>query len=85
MLMLSVVPVPVNATGAMGAVLSEMGIPWRIARGIGVLARAVGLVGHIREESEKVGENTLNQRLQSDDRSPQTTFHLQSNAISSTI
>jgi citrate synthase len=44
---------PVNVTGAMAAVASQMDVPWRVCRGLAVAARAVGLVGHIVEEMRR--------------------------------
>lgn len=43
----------INATGAIAAVLGEIGIPQPVMRGIAVITRAAGLVGHIFEERER--------------------------------
>ncbi len=43
-------PLPVNATGAIGALASELDISWQVTRGLAVIARAIGLVGHLQEE-----------------------------------
>ena len=41
-----------NVTGAIAAVLSEIGFPVEAMRGVAVVARAAGLVGHILEEKD---------------------------------
>ena len=45
--------ITINATGGTAALLGEIGIPREIVRGIAVISRSAGLVGHILEESRK--------------------------------
>jgi citrate synthase len=49
----------INATGAVAALLGEIGIPQPVMRGIAVVSRAAGLVGHIREEQLDPSARTI--------------------------
>jgi citrate synthase len=42
--------ITINATGAVGALLGEIGIPAPVMRGIAVISRSAGLVAHVAEE-----------------------------------
>jgi citrate synthase len=42
--------ITINATGAIAAVLLEIGLPSELMRGFAVVSRAAGLVGHLYEE-----------------------------------
>jgi citrate synthase len=55
---------PINATGAIGAILSELGFPWRICRGVAIIGRAVGLVGHVAEEMRNPLGHEIYQRIE---------------------
>lgn len=52
-------PVPANATGAIAAVLLDCDVPAEILRGVALIARCAGLVGHIREEQQNPTLNAL--------------------------
>src|SRR5271165_7075982 len=42
--------ITINATGAVAAVLGDIGVPVRLMRGFAVLSRTAGLIAHIAEE-----------------------------------
>lgn len=41
---------PVNVDGASAVLLTGLGIPWQVSRGVALIARAAGLVGHLWDE-----------------------------------
>ena len=51
--------VTINATGALAALLLEIGIAPEIVRAIAVVSRSGGLVGHILEEQRTDSANHL--------------------------
>jgi len=59
-------PITLNATGAMGALCCELGLPVEACRGIAVMARAIGLVGHILEEIRSPMAIELWQKIEHD-------------------
>jgi citrate synthase len=46
-------PLPINGAGVAGAALADLGFPAELVRGIALLARSAGLLGHIAEEMER--------------------------------
>jgi citrate synthase len=46
-------PLPVNVNGAIPAVMLDVGFPLAALKGISLLARTAGLIGHLQEESER--------------------------------
>lgn len=44
---------PVNATGAIGALCCELALPAGSERGLAIIGRSAGLVGHVLEEQEE--------------------------------
>lgn len=43
---------PLNVTGVIAGILSDMGLPWRLGKGFALIGRTAGLLGHLREEME---------------------------------
>jgi len=41
---------PLNVDGAMGAIMSDMGFDWQMAKGFFIIGRVPGLVAHVYEE-----------------------------------
>lgn len=48
---------PMNAAGAVGAIICDLGLPPEFGRGLALLARCAGLLGHVFEERDQpIGE-----------------------------
>lgn len=60
---------PINAAGAIGAMVADMGLPQGMARGLALVGRTAGLVGHlIEEQSAPTGAALWDLVLRQDER-----------------
>jgi citrate synthase len=60
---------PLNAAGAIGAMVCDMGLPVSMARGLALIGRCAGLVAHLHEESANpTGQALWNLVLRQDPR-----------------
>jgi citrate synthase len=56
---------PLNGAGTCGATLADLGIPLELLRGVVLLARCAGLLGHIAEEIRNPVANSIFQTVES--------------------
>lgn len=62
-------PLPLNAAGANGAVMADMGLDPLFGRGLALIGRAAGLVAHVMEEKgSPTGQSIWNLVLEQDPR-----------------
>ncbi|MFD0560059.1 citrate synthase [Stackebrandtia endophytica] len=46
-------PLPINVDGAAAVLLTQVGLPWQACRGIALVARSAGLIGHLLDEQRQ--------------------------------
>jgi hypothetical protein len=56
---------PVNVTGAIGAIALDMGFPWQITKAFALIGRTLGIMGHIAEEMRNPMAPRLNALIKS--------------------
>lgn len=57
-------PLPVNVTGAIAAVASDLGFRWEITRAFALIGRTLGALGHIQEEMDEPISDELVRQIQ---------------------
>ncbi|MEQ2527362.1 citryl-CoA lyase [Bacillaceae bacterium CLA-AA-H227] len=55
--------ITLNAVGAIGSIMSDMGIDYRVVKSFAVASRAVGLVAHLVEEMERGRKESIAQQV----------------------
>jgi citrate synthase len=57
-------PLPVNVTGAIAAIASDLGFRWEITRAFALIGRTLGALGHIQEEMDEPISDELVRQIQ---------------------
>jgi citrate synthase len=57
-------PLPVNVTGAIASIASDMGFRWQITRGFALIGRTLGALAHIQEEMDEPISDELVRNVQ---------------------
>jgi citrate synthase len=55
--------ITLNAVGAIGSIMSDMGIDYRVVKAFAVASRAVGLVAHLVEEMDRGRSDSIAQQV----------------------
>ena len=56
---------PINVTGAMGAIASDLDVPWQIAKGFAIIGRSLGALAHLADEVREPLARNINDLITS--------------------
>jgi citrate synthase len=56
---------PVNVTGAIAAVASDLGLPWPMSKAFAIIGRTLGAMAHIGEEIRNPMAGNISAAIQS--------------------
>ena len=56
---------PVNVTGAIGAIALDMGLPWQLTKAFALIGRTLGAIAHIGEEIRNPMTDNINSAIKS--------------------
>ena len=57
---------PVNVTGAIGAIALDMGLPWQLTKAFALIGRTLGAIAHIGEEIRRPMTDNINRAIKAE-------------------
>jgi len=57
---------PVNVTGAIGAIALDMGLPWQLTKAFALIGRTLGAIAHIGEEIRSPMTDNINRAIKAE-------------------